>query len=254
MPLLLKRFLPALTGLAAFVLLTWQNFQASFYPWLFLASLIVFAFACGFLTWNRIGWKETVGKMLPPFLTLGLLGFCYLIANTDTERWILSLLFVGLSWFALELLFLFVYFPVRYPVHGLSRLNVGIVPVSAFLFVATLNGLSIFLRPPAWTVLLGSVLFGFILFFFTAHSSASDRHTFRWACLGALVGLHVGVLELLLPVSMMVHGALSALFFGFAVRLRRYAHAPHPSVRSAWSESVLALAVFTLVLGTAKWM
>jgi hypothetical protein len=254
MRLFFRRCLPWLTaGLAAgFVFWQWQD--PLDYPWPLVLFLLWYLLAVVILVWKRLSWRDAVEKTLPSFLTLMAIAFWVLLIETSIERLIILLLFVGIPYLVLELLFLLMYAPARYPVNGLSRVNIAFVPLTAFFLAATFDGLLVFLRLPWWVPVAVFTLVGGLLFLFTAHPTANRPHRWRWAVLGGIIGLHIGILELLLPVSMLVHGALGAFLLAFPLRLRRYAYQPVPSRRLAWSEGLLACLFFVGLLVVSRWI
>lgn len=176
-----------------------------------------------------------------------------MVENT-LERWALSIFLAAVAYFILELLFLFVYAPSRYPVSSLSRVNIALAPVAAFFIALSFSGLNIFLHLPFWISLLSFIVLIFCLFLFTAHPSADSVHRWRWGWLGGVIGLHLAFLNILLPVGMVVHGAVAAFLTAFPLRIRRYTYQPRPHASVAWSEGVLAFFLFIVILLTSRWI
>lgn len=253
MKILFYRFLPLLSALLAFAAANWQWQHASSYPFPLALSLLWTVAAILLIGWSRLSWSAGLEKMLPTVIALVILGFGFLVAEDSAERWTRTILFAGIPFLALELFFLAAFDPARYPVNGLSRLNLALVPFSAFFFTSTLNGLFVFVRIPWYTAPLGLMLFGAVFYFFTSHPTATDAQKRHWGWLGGLIGLHAGLLSLLLPVAMAVHGAIVALMIAFPLRLRRYAYQPVPSEKLAWAEGTLALVLFAGLLLVSRW-
>ncbi|MSR85138.1 hypothetical protein EXS71_01730 [Candidatus Uhrbacteria bacterium] len=254
MKLFFLRILPWIVGALGLFLSAWQWVHPLSYPWpliIFSLSYLVSAVA---LVWKQLSWKDASDKLVPPFLALTILCFAFLLVQNVYEKWIVTFLLAGISFFALELTFLFTRAPSRYPVNGLSRFNIALIPLMAFFLAATLNGLEVFLRLPWWIFGCAFLVFGASAFFFTAHPTAKFKHRSQWTFLGVLVGLQTAILGLVLPVSMLVHGALAAFFFLFPLRIRRYAYPPVPSWRTAWSEGLLAVIFFIGILITTRWV
>lgn len=247
------RLLPWLFAGAALFASRWQWLRPLDYPWPLAVFLIAYLCALVFVAWRKLPFFEAVEKLAPSALTLFILAFAFLLVEQNAEKIVVSLLFAFVPCLVLELLFLSVHDPARYPVNGLSRLNIAMIPIAAFYLGATLYGLKVFLRIPGWIVPAAFAALGGLLYYATSHPSADANHKRRWLALGGGLGLHVGFLGLLLPIGMMAHGALSALLLVFPLRLRRYAYQPYPTSGHAWTESLLAVLIFIAILATAQW-
>lgn len=251
---LLVRLLPWLTGIAGALIGYWQwQFPLS-YPWPLLSFGVWYLAVLVVLSWNHLGFWEALEKAVPSVISLTTLGFGFLMAESTFERVILTVLFAGVPLLTAELLFLLTRDPARYPVNGLSRVNLTLVPVAAFFLASTLNELWVFIRLPWWIGLSAFTMFGAALYAATAHPTADRLHRGRWAGLGGGIGLHLGILGLLLPISMAAHGALAALLLAFPLRVRRYAYQPVPSVMHVWTESILAIIFFVGLLVSSRWV
>lgn len=247
------RLLPWLFAGAGLFVARWQWLRPLDYPWPLLVFLVAFLSALAFVAWRKLPLGEAAGTLSPAILTLSILAFAFLLAESNAEKIVISLLFAFIPCLVLELLFLSVHDPARYPVNGLSRLNIAIIPIAAFYLGATLSGVKVFLRIPGWIVPVAFAALGGIFYYVTSHPSADATHKRRWLALGSGLGLHIGFLGLLLPIGMMAHGALSALLLVFPLRLRRYAYQPYPTNGHAWTESLLAFAFFIGILATSQW-
>lgn len=256
MTILFLRLLSWITAILALGTALWQWDKQHFalYPWPLVIFFVWYAFALGLLAWRRLSWRDALEKIFPSFLVSMTVCFGFLMTETTIQRFVVTMLFVGIPFLILELLFLFLYAPSRYPVSGLSRVNITLIPLGAFFLASSLNGLFVFLRIQIWIPLVVSLLFAALAYFLTAHPTADHRHRIRWGLLGALIGLHVGFLGLLLPFGMFVHGALSALFVSLPLRMRRYAFQPKPSRKLAMAESTFAIILLGLILGTSRWI
>lgn len=247
------RILPWLSAGAALFAARWQWLLPLEYPWPLVIFFGGYFFALVLVAWRKIPLMEAIEKLLPSVLTLAILGFAFLLVESDAEKIVLTVLFSLVPCLVLELLFLSVFEQTRYPVNGLSHLNLAMVPIAAFYLGSTLNGLSVFVHIPDWTVPFFFSVIGGLLYYVTSHPSANANHRRRWFVLGSGLGLHIGFLGLLLPIGMMAHGALSALLLVFPLRFRRYAYQPYPTAGHAWTESVVTMLVFIGVLASAKW-
>lgn len=254
MSLFLLRLLPVISAILAFGLVYWQWLHPLIYPQPLVWFFVWYIFATLALVWKRLSWKDALEKLVPSVIALCCVGLGFLMVESGYGRVFLTMFFVGIPYMVLELLFLLLYAPARYPVNGLSRFNIALVPISTVLFGSAFQGLIVGLRAPWWMVMGAFVFFGVAFFFFTAHPTAHHTHRLRWGVLGGWAGLHVAILELVLPLSVFTQGALAALLIFVPLRLRRYAYGPQPSHRVAWSEAVLAGICFFTILWTARWI
>ena len=253
MPLVLRRFLSWIASLAIVVGVVWQWHQPLDYPWSLLLGVCLFVCAFATLAAHKLSIRDTIGYMLPPLLAMIGIGASFLLAETWLQRFALSVLFIGLPFLVLELVYTLTSDPARYPVNALSRLNLALVPLVMFTIAGTLSGISIFLRAPWWFAPIVLVPSSALLAFATTHPTADARHRGRWTALGAFAGLHASAFALILPVGMMVQGSLAALLVAFPLRVRRYGFAPVPSRLHAWSETGIACLLLIGLLVSARW-
>jgi hypothetical protein len=250
---LLVRGLPWIIGLLAFLACQWQWRDASIYPWPLVIVLCAYGASAALIAYRRLALDELVYKMMPGVVALASMGFAFLLVEAPESRLALSALFAGASAVSLEMLWLLVFDPARYPVHGLSRLNTAFMPLSAFFTCLGLTGLSYFIRTPEWLAPTVMSVLGLATFVLTASHSHSMTHRWRWGMLGALIGLQVGILAIILPVSVVVQGALAAILFAIPMRIRRYGSDPVPKRVVAWTEGVGAGVLFLTVLLVSRW-
>ncbi len=254
MSTLLLRLLAWISGILAFLIASWQWAHPFIYPWPLAGFLAWYLFCLALLSWRHLDWRDAFDKILPSVLVMAAVSLGFLMAENVVEHWVITLVFVGIPFLVLELLFLLTRVPSRYPVNSLSRLNITLIPLGAFFLGSTLDGLAVFVHIRAWIFLAALMVFSAAAFFLTSHPSASHRHRGRWSALGAVVGAHAGLLGLLLPVGVFVHGALASLLIGFPLRVRRYAYEPVPPRRLAWGEGALAVCLLVVLLFSAKWI
>lgn len=250
---LLVRGLPWFIGLSAFALCEWQWRDASIYPWPLITILAAYCIAIGIIAYRRLAIKELLTKMAPGVLVLISMGFAFLLIETPESRLAVSFLVAGSAAVSLEMLWLLLFDPARYPVHGLSRLNLAFMPLAAFFTSLGLSGLGYFIRTPEWITVLVMCLLGGLAFILTSPHSQSMSHRVRWGVLGLAIGLQIGVLAIILPVSIVVQGALAAILFAIPLRIRRYSTGVTPRPLIAWSESVSISLLFLTILLVSRW-
>ncbi|MEO5927246.1 MAG: hypothetical protein ABIO72_00925 [Patescibacteria group bacterium] len=252
--ILLYRFLPLLVAVLEGVLFWSQMNNPLTYPWIVVFGIIALPAATVAIAWKRLPLSDAFERILPSFILLLALAFALLLVEGPLAVWAVIIIASVSVFISLELLFLLVYDPPRYPVNGISRANIAYVPIAVWYAASTSVGLLVFLHtPPIWHVALMTVL-GAVLFRTTGHSGASLHEKAVWSLLGALVGVHIGLLGIMLPISMPMHGLIAAFLVSVTLRARRYLYAPHPSPRQAWIEGVAAVLLFVTSLSTAKWL
>ncbi len=253
MPPLFLRVLPWLLGAAVFLVAEGQWRYQELYPWMLFFVPLLWVIGVFLISWQRIRFFALVEKMVPSFFLFAACIVGALMLESTYMALALSITCGLVCFLSLELLFALVRDPVRYPVNGLSRFNLALIPMIGFLAAASLNGLLVFVRLNSWIPFVVLSLVCGILYVVTVHSSAGRSERMRWFVIGMLVGLHTATLVALLPIPLFVHGALTALIWSFPLRVRRYAYQPLPPRSIAWSEAVLLLIGFGALLFTAKW-
>lgn len=252
--MLLYRLLPFLIALLEAAVFWWQIRNPLTFPWIVILGIFALPAATIAIAWKRIPLRDAFERMLPSWILLLALAFALLLIEGPFA--VGAVVFLsGLSTFiSLELLFLLVYDPPRYPVNGISHANIAFVPLAVWYAASTSVGLLVFLHtPPVWHVMVMVVL-GAVLFRTTGHAGASLHEKAVWSLIGAIVGAHVGLLGIMLPLSMPMHGLIAAVIMSAALRVRRYVYAPRPSTKQAWIEGAAAILLFISSLATAKWL
>ncbi len=248
------RLFPALAALTIGLTFYWQFGQPQAYPW--IALIGVFAVVAGIFAMSRkrIKLADLAEKMLPTFLLLISLVFGMLLAEGFWAK--LAIVFFGTvaSFLSLELLFLLSFMPSRYPMSGLSHVNIAYVPLIVWYTVANSVGLITFLHSPEWIHIAILVVLSVILFRTTGHPGATQEQNRIWSLVGGLTGFHIGLLGIILPMSMAGQATLGMVMFCAILRLRRYIYHPLPGRRQAWLESALAVIVLGIAVGTARWL
>lgn len=251
--LFLRRFLPVVVGLLAFGAYGWQAQSPRSYPWLAVAAVALFTGAALSMAWKRVPLPLFLARMGVSFLLLLSLGYALLLAEGVWAQWGIPVLAGVASFAALELLFLHVFLPQRYPVNGLSHLNLALVPLVLWCVQSGNVGLAMFIHAPQW---IGLCLIGFVcgvLFWATAHAESRTAHQRRWTFLGALIGVHLGLLGALLPLPIPAHGAYAAVLGAVGLRARRYGIAPRVPRRMVLVELAVALVLMVTLFSTGQW-
>jgi hypothetical protein len=252
--LLFLRFLPFIVAVLGTLLFRWQSLSVDTYPWLTVAAVAMFGCAGYLIGRRRIEMKELVGKLLVPALALITLAYGLLLAEGLIATFAIPLLVSVIVFASLELTFLLAYLPARYPVNGLSRFGLSLVPLTLWIAQSTSVGLSVFIRISQFVPIAVMSFVMALLFWFTSYRGVGDEHRKRWTAIGAWLGLQLGLLAVFLPVNLSVQGALAAICGSLVLRCRRYGIAPRKSARTVWTEVLLAVALLIMVLYTARWV
>lgn len=247
---LLPFFIALITALVFFL----QLQHPLQYPWIVIIGVIILPLASVGLAWKKLSFRDLLEKMLPSYILTTSLAFSLLLLEGQFSFLLVIALAAIATFLSLELLFLLVYDPSRYPVNGLSRLTIAYVPIAIWYAAATSSGLMIFLHTDRFWHILLMTLLGAILFRTTGHPGATPSQNAIWMLIGALLGAHVGLLGVMLPLAMPVQGTIAALLLCGPLRVRRYMHSPKPTLRQAWIEGATVVAAFIMTLATAKWL
>jgi hypothetical protein len=252
--LLFLRFLPFIVAVLDAFLFRWQALSADMYPWLAVAGVVIFSCAGFLIGRRRIALGELVDKLIVPVATLFILTYGLLLAEGPLATIAIPCAVAVITFVALELTFFLAYLPARYPVHGLSRLNLSLVPVTLWFAQSTSVGLLVFIRVSHVIPLAVMTLISALLFWSTSYRGVSDEQRRRWTAIGAWLGFQLGLLAIFLPVNLPVQGAMAAVAGSLALRCRRYGIAPRKSARVIWIEVASAFTLLAAVLGTARWV
>ncbi|MCC7357098.1 hypothetical protein IT408_01160 [Candidatus Uhrbacteria bacterium] len=252
--LLILRLLPFVTALTTGVLFWIQRKEPALYPWICGISILLFCFSVAGIVWGRMTLVDIFEKIVLPFLLQISLVFGLVLVETTISLWIVIISsFVGMA-LSLELLYLYCFERERYPVNGLSRLNIALVPIIAWYTVSTSVGLLNFLHFPHFIYVFINGILGMILYRTTGHPGATPSQNRIWMGIGLLIGLHVGWIGLHLPLSMPMQGVIAAVLLSGGLRMRRYVYNPKPSRRIALFEGTAIFVLFTVAILTAKWL
>ncbi|MDD5438387.1 MAG: hypothetical protein PHC70_04560 [Patescibacteria group bacterium] len=250
----LLRLFPSLAALIIGLTFYWQLEQPQAYPWIALIGVAAVVAAIIAIGRRRNKLADLVEKMLPTVLLLISLVFGMLLAEGFWARLAIVFFATVATFLSLELLFLLSFMPSRYPMSGLSHVNIGYVPLIIWYTVANSVGLITFLHSPDWIHVVVMTLLSAVLFRTTGHPGATNEQNRLWTLVGGLTGFHLGLLGVILPMSMAGQATLGMIIFCAILRLRRYLYHPLPSRRQAWLESVAAVAFLVIVMGTARWL
>lgn len=251
--ILLLRLVPIAVGILEAVVFWQQRQFPTTYPWILLIGILALPIGAIVITWGHVRFGDLVEKMAPTFLLITTLAFALLLIEGVWPFALLVSFATISSMLSLEVVFLMVHHPSAYPVNGISRVNIGYVPLIVWYAVATSSGLLTFLHiDRLWHLAICTAL-GLILFRTTGHPGATEKQNRVWVLVGACVGIEVGLLGLLLPLSMPMQGIVAAVIFCGVLRMRRYLYDPKPSARTGWSEAVALLLLSVVSLSTAKW-
>lgn len=252
--LLFLRFLPFLLGILNAALFIAQSRYPSSYPWIVAISPILLAASALLIGWKRHQGAVLVQRSIPSLLAVSAAAFAMLLAEGVFAQVALPV-FVGLaSFLCLELMFLSVYLPSRYPVNGLSHLNLSLVPVTLWLLAFTSVGLTVFLNMTRILPVAVMTAAVSVMFWSTSHVESAPVEQRRWMMLGAWIGFQVGLLCAVLPFGLMLHGTVAAVTVSLALRSRRYLIAPAIPKKIIVLEGASVALFLILILSTAAWV
>ncbi len=251
---LLRKTLPIVLALAAFVLLALEHQ----YPIAVLVALPVWI-AVSIVSFFLIAAHEARHPSfwllaMPTIITFAGAVLFLLIVDNVVVRWIFTILPpLAIALFGYTL-YLFVHQPARYQTYALEYLSLVLNLCGFFLFGASFLGYVVFLSLPQWTMIVGLFGIGGLLLAETLWVSKvpSERQPLM-VLLGSLLLAQAATAALLLPTSFLVGGALLALSYYVITGFMR-AHAlgslDTVVVRRYALTSLLSLAV---LLTTARW-
>jgi len=224
------------------------------FPYWAAAGVVCLPLSAFLIARRRVAYADLAEKMLPTLLLIVSLAFSMLLSEGALSMWLIIVLAAVATYLSLELLFFLAFMPSRYPVNGLSRVNIAYVPLTVWYAVATSTGLITFLHSPVWFHVAGMILLGIVIFRTTGHPEATPEQNRRWMLVGAFAGLHLGLLGIILPVSMTAQGMVGMILFSAILRMRRYLYNPMPGRRQAIAEAVAAIVILGVALGTTRWL
>jgi hypothetical protein len=255
MPILLLRFLPFVSGLAVYGLVSWQWQHPLTYPWACLGALAVVIAAVGLLLRDRQDRWSLAWTVFPTTLFLGAVSLAALMVERAWLQTGLSGIAGLVVYLVLELLFFHLYLPARYPVHGLTYLQTGLIPLTNAFFAWGSAGAMIFARnvTPWWLIpiLLGAG--NALMFSVTSLSESTAWQRRAWTIFGGSVGMLIGCLLLLLPLGIPGQALLAGLLSVLPLRWRRYTVHPRPGPWALAAELLVFCALFFSVIFFSRW-
>lgn len=252
--LILFRFLSVVVGVTNAALFFVQATHADVYPWIVVGCPIFFFLVGCSMLWKRRRDAKEFWVLLPSCIALIACGYGLLLTEGVLATWIIPIFAGLLSIIVLELLFLSSFLPARYPANGLSYANLALVPPTLWLLSFTSVGLTVFINASRVVPVAVLAFACFLLFYATSHVEASSSSRIRWGMIGLWVGFQVGILGAVLPVNLIVHGTISVLCVSFALRVRRYGHAPVIRRSAIVTESIGVFLFLVLVLVSSRWV
>ncbi len=251
---ILFRLLPFVVGGICAVFFGMQARYAEWYPWILAPALVAFLGGVALMLQKgrRRGWGD-LRLVIPSLLALLSAGFGMLLLEGSLRYWGIPI-FVGLiSFLILELLFLSAFFASKYPVNGMTHLNLALVPLIFWMSAYTLSGMLVFVNTHRGLPIVFLGVAGGVLWHVTAHPEASGESRRRWTLIGTWMGMQVGMLIAIVPLRMEVHAMIAALCGAIALRVRRYGIAPPIPRRTILLEAVIGTALLIVVASTATW-
>ena len=248
------RLLPILTALAVGFVFYFQLSNPLIFPWPALLGVAITIISMLAIARRRVRFTDLMEKVLPTILFQLALIFGMLLAEGQFARGLIIFFGSLATFLCLELLFLLSFMPSRYPVNGLSHINIALVPFIVWYVIANSVGLMAFLHSPPWIHVALLTALSIVLFRTTGHPGATRDQNRLWVLIGGLTGLHIGLLGIALPLSMAAQGAIGMIIFCVVLRMRRYLYHPFPGLRQAWVEASSAMIVLGVALGTSRWL
>jgi len=248
------RFLPACIGIALTAAFAYQARHAETYPFTALFGAAAFIAGGCIIAWSRHRRIADARPIIPGVLTVFALGFGLILAEGTLATVVVPLIAGGASFLVLELLFLSLYAPARYPVNGLSHVSLSLVPIALWFVSYAALGLTVFLHVTRIVPIAVLGLTAFILFAATAHAEASAASRRRWSLIGGWLGVQLGILIVALPLDLIASSTFVALAGAYVLRTRRYGIPPFVPRRQVVGEAVTFLSLITVILATARWM
>ena len=256
MGMLLLRLAPIGAGLAAYALFEWQWTTPKAYPWALLFIAVLYMTVVARYVWSRVDRWSMLWNAIP--FALFFLSATAIALMIEESFWRHGLsVFTGfVMYMSLELLFLHLYHTARYPVNGLTHLQLGLIPIINAFVAWGIVGVQTFqkmLAPPFWGVILGFALTNGLLFAITSHPDATTYKRRAWIAFGAATGAGIGCLLLFLPLAMPAQAFLAALLIAAPLRVRRYGFRPAIPTATAVIEGGVAVVAFFSILLFSRW-
>lgn len=249
---LFLRLSPWFVAVVSALVSSWQWRAPALYPWPLVMGLCVYVIALIALLWRSSAWRAGAIALLPAFFSMTMIGFGHLMIEETVLRVSTTAVFAFIPWLALELGWFMLYESHHYPARAFTRLNLALVPLSMWYLLTTLQGIQVFLQILSG-MLMALCVFATVLWFVITIRSWKDQREKRWIWASLVIGGHVALLLVLLPVSMPVQGALAALLVALPLRLRHLVHERGPFFRALWLEGGLLCVLWIGILFSARW-
>ncbi|MCW1892412.1 MAG: hypothetical protein KIH65_004200 [Candidatus Uhrbacteria bacterium] len=250
---LLFRLLPLIIGMISAGCFAMQAQYANWYPWILVPAFIVFIGGIATMFRQRHWGWEDVRLAVPALMAFAAAGFGMLLVEGWLRYWGIPL-FVGLvSYLLVELLFLSTFYASKYPVNGMTHMNLALVPVIFWLLAYTSSGLLVFMNTQRFSPMILFAVVGGVLWYVTAHPEATPESRLRWTLIGAWISTQIGMIIAIVPLRMEVHAMIASICGAAALRVRRYGIAP-PIPRNMILLEVIGMILFLAAVAfTAAW-
>jgi hypothetical protein len=219
-----------------------------------VALWIGLAVAMAIIGWSRVDQDSFFEKMGPVLLFFVAWVVGHLFVESPLGHMLMSAVGGLIVYVVLELFFLLTHEPSRYPVNGLSHINLALIPFGAFFLAHGLSAMVAFLSTPWIVSLLSFAVFTALGYVCTAHPTADATHRWQWAGIGAWVGIMAAIILQWLPLPVEFLAAFATLWIAIPLRARRYSYQPRPSTKQLITELVVAGLLFISLLFLRSWV
>jgi hypothetical protein len=248
------RLLPAFLGAFTALAFAYQARDAAHYPWIAVAALAAFGVGGFLIAWSRHRHVGDARPLIPGLIAIASAAFGLILAEGALAAWIIPVIAGGTALLVSELLFLSLYAPARYPVNGLSHVNLVLVPIALWFAAYASLGLTVFVDAARVIpiAVIGAV--SLALFSATSHAEASPATRRRWTLIGGWIGIQTGILIAALPLDLIASSTFVALTLAYVLRTRRYGIPPAIPTRQIVAEALAFSVLLIVILATARWM
>lgn len=252
--MLLLRMIPILAGLANGSLFFFQVKHYALFPWACVPTVVIYLGSVIVINWRHWKGAEHIRSLIPALVAIVTSGYGLLLTEGVISGWLIPV-FVGLTTYAvLELQFLHAYTPARYPANGISHVNLFLVPCLFWMGSFTSVGMTVFVSTSRLIPILVMGGMGLVLFYATSHAESTLSERWRWTWIGMWIGILIGILNIVLPLQLFIHGAISAIMSGAVLRARRYGIQPPIPDKMIAMEFIGVLVLLVAISATARWL